>query len=280
MTDQDDIDNRTPTLPNNAEQPDTTPSTDVQAANSLTELTDPNAYLQRTTFYRSLRSNPGVIEEVDIETGDVFRVHGESLLSTSRSQPLVARAQYREVDIGGGRSLLIDTAVDSGEYVRSKEPPFSWALVDIVCQRIVNGELITHILKDDGMPSYSTWIRWKSEYEGIEGMQKAARAARAEYAHDRILEIAEERPGSMTEASHMKTAIEAYKWSAEKADRGTFGTTSKVEIDQRVATVVRIETGVPDREVATMDESMKLQGKLVTPLLDSASKEEEIDETK
>lgn len=211
----------------------------------------PQEYLKAATFFRQTLT--GAVEEVDISTGHVIRVHN-SIQSTTG-----AADDYHELDVGGGRKVLISPKINADEYLRSREPDYSQALLDIICQKVVEGMPLTKVCMQPGMPSYGQVARWRQHISGVEEAIMKAREMRSEWSHDRVMEIAENDPYNMTQATHAKTKIEAYKWSAEKMDASRFGNKKQVDIKQTSASIVIIQTGVPDREHAVPDEAQKLR---------------------
>lgn len=216
-----------------------------------------DGYLQRSTFFRAVHTATGrYLEEVDINTGEVLRVH-----SDHRETTLASEAFY-PLDIGGGRQVLVSPSVNVDAWRANQEPEFSWSLLDIICQQLVEGGKLTEICKLPGMPAYFTLSRWRRSIPGVDDAIKDAKKARAEYAHDAILGIAEDMPSNMTEATHMKTQVDAYKWVAEKGDRSQYGSKVDVDVKQSGPSVVIIQTGVPEREKTVSDEGMKINRSL------------------
>ena len=67
---------------------------------------------------------------------------------------------------------------------------FTPELTEAICHRIAEGEPLTKICKDDGMPHYITVLRWRHEHEEFRNDYARAR----EDAADTLLEAPPKRP--------------------------------------------------------------------------------------
>ena len=69
---------------------------------------------------------------------------------------------------------------------------YSPELADIICERLVLGESLRSICRDDEMPAISTVFRWLRVEEGFSDQYARAREEQADTLADEIVEIADE----------------------------------------------------------------------------------------
>ena len=105
----------------------------------------------------------------------------------------------------------------------------------LICERIVNGESLSAICRDEGMPSPSIIYRWMRENEEFCHRYTRAREDQADTLADEILDIADEniddfivddegnkRPNPDT-VQRSKLRVEARKWIAAKLKPKKYG---------------------------------------------------------
>ena len=122
-------------------------------------------------------------------------------------------------------------------------------IADEICERLIGGEALMHICKDEHMPSESTVLDWADrDREGFAAEYERARRLQAERFADEILLIADDTSGDTITresangneyevANHewiarSKIKIETRKWLMGKRDRRKYG--ERVEVDQTV----------------------------------------------
>lgn len=69
---------------------------------------------------------------------------------------------------------------------------FSQELVDLICDRISNGESLRKICRDDEMPNFVTIFRWLDKYPAFCKQYTRAREIQADTMAEEILEIADD----------------------------------------------------------------------------------------
>lgn len=127
---------------------------------------------------------------------------------------------------------------------------YSPALSQIICGQIMQGQTLTTICDRDDMPSLAAVFYWQKKYPAFKDAIRFSKQAFAERLHDKVLHEAEElsRGGlNKNDMEGKRGAIDAYKWSASKLDRGAFGENPKHEGVGAVTVV--FNTGI-DREDA------------------------------
>lgn len=209
--------------------------------------------LSRTSTFRSTKQ--GYIEEWNIETGELIKVHG---MPKGLS---VANDTYHEVELSDGKVILVSSQVDPVHYVNNASVKFSWMLVDLICQKVREGDSLTKICKTEGYPSYALLCTWRREYPEIDTMLDQAREDRSETFHDKIIDIIETDAINRTDVDDRKLKVEASKWIAEKGNRARYGNSTKVEFSGKVShAVLVVETGVRKNiEGVVVDETAKIR---------------------
>ena len=68
---------------------------------------------------------------------------------------------------------------------------FSTEIADLICEKLVEGESLRAICRQDGMPGLSTVFRWLGEHDGFRDQYARAREAQADTYADEITLIAD-----------------------------------------------------------------------------------------
>jgi hypothetical protein len=90
---------------------------------------------------------------------------------------------------------------------------YSPELADAICQRLIEGESLRAICRDDGMPSASTLFAWLDKNEDFRSRYARARDIQAELGFDSIQEVAEDIAGDV---QRDKLRIETMRWRLSK----------------------------------------------------------------
>jgi len=163
---------------------------------------------ERKTVY--IRSDSGVIQEVDVATGEILASEGSDL----------AGMMYSE------------------------------KLCDLICQRIAKGDRLAEICGERDMPHFTTVYRWMKEHNDFRESYLFAKKARAEYYADKVISEAENAQGkTKDEAPLIKMLLDAYKWGAQVGNPGEYAPQKKIsgDIDNPVRFI--IETGIRREEI-------------------------------
>ena len=104
-----------------------------------------------------------------------------------------------------------------------KKAPFADDLNETICQRIAEGESLVDILKEKGMPGYSTFMHWLSEDEQLRENYARAREAQGDADADKINHIARGVLSGEYDPSAANVAINALKWTAAKRQPKKYG---------------------------------------------------------
>jgi len=202
------------------------------------------------TFARKNSNN--LIELVDIKTGEVVKIQ-----STYQDVP---DTNCTEVDTGKGL-VLVEKGLSLNNVPRNRFVPYSPILIDIICQRIAEGETLTQICKDDDMPGYSTLSRWRREHSEVGELIGHARIDRAEGRYTRALQEADSADEDNVQANKLR--FTAYQWAASVDNPEMYSPRTKVSGDKNAPVVIEIDTGIRNASDYHKDES--IQTKDVTP---------------
>mgnify|MGYP006274245575 CR=1 FL=1 len=113
------------------------------------------------------------------------------------------------------------------------------AIADEICERLVRGESLESITKDEHMPHVATVYRWLNKYEEFCDMYARAREDQADTLADQIIAIADEHPetipiydkdGALLEIKvdsallqWQRNRMEARKWTAAELKPRKYG---------------------------------------------------------
>lgn len=165
------------------------------------------------------------------------------------------------------KDLKEDTQTDKGEtiagkpYVRGRKPiKFCEELCDEICDRMIEGESLREIAKEERMPSMGTMMRWVGDSERFAEQYARARAMQAETYASQIIEIAEDGTNDWMEkrnkdgevigwtvngeaVQRSKLRIDARKWIMSKILPKRYGEKVEIEHKGEVKTVAELEPG-------------------------------------
>lgn len=139
---------------------------------------------------------------------------------------------------------------------------YSEETVDIICERIANGESLKAICEDEGMPDKATVFRWLAVNEALRDKYALAREAQADALFDDILTIADDGQNDWMERKNgdgenirwmengealrrSQLRIDARKWMAGKLRPKRYG--EKIDVEHSGAVrYEKIETVIID----------------------------------
>lgn len=110
-------------------------------------------------------------------------------------------------------------------------------LAEVICERLIEGESMRKICRDESMPNRATLLRWMEVDEGFAAKCARARIWQADLMDDLVLETAD---ACTTETAHAdKVKISAYQWRAAKLSPKKYGdkTFSEAEINLRAGSI-------------------------------------------
>jgi hypothetical protein len=236
---------KTPFLPTEESSQDPTDLTDTP-----TDSTDTPALTKDPTANVFDPSNPFCIYRLD----EMGRIEQTNLLTGER---LKITAHQREVANKELHNLVVPHRTISGEVIFAnrgmglaalykacgrRKQEFSWLLAESICERLREGEFLTVICKEQGMPSYGTLCRWRREHPEFADMLRDARKDKAEWFFEQSIlavEEADERKNSI-DLARLRSDVFA---KAAKVLNSEFSETKKVEATVGVK-VLKADTGI------------------------------------
>jgi hypothetical protein len=122
------------------------------------------------------------------------------------------------------------TEVEPTEPQRPVGRPSTYSdeIADIICERMINGESLVKICKDENMPSRAAVYRFFDARPDFEARCARAREGMADFLVDEIDELAE----ATTEANvqSMKVKISTKQWRAMKMAPRIYGDRTRTEV--------------------------------------------------
>lgn len=192
-------------------------------------------------FYRT--NSMGLVEAIDAVSGEVLSVEN----SYNSNHYLNRLDDLIKVTLDDGSIIYSSKGLSLDGYKKSNYS-FSKPIADVIAQQISEGKTMSAILKQEGMPSYSTVLRWLRSNSEFKADIEEARIARAEVTHDEIVDIAHTLPDvSEIDSEKLMKKAQLLKWSAEKSDPARFGGKGKEQ--QTGAVQIIINTGISREEV-------------------------------
>lgn len=164
--------------------------------------------------------------------------------------------KYVERRLPSGNSCWV---YDNGVQVEEvrQNTVYNPAVVDLICQRIVDGMSLTDVCKLPGMPSYAVLCRWKRQEAWIEGALDQARRDRAEALRDQAVE--EAMAADEDNAVPQRLKVDTLKWAAG-TDHERYNPKSKVDMTVTAPTQIIVQTGV-DRTPIEKDVTPAIEDK-------------------
>jgi hypothetical protein len=102
---------------------------------------------------------------------------------------------------------------------------FSQEIFDEICDRIVDGESLRSICRDEKMPSRKTFFQWVNNNETLGNQYARAKSDQQDTYVEQIIEIADTEP----DPNKARVRIDARKWHAGKLAAKKYG--DKIGID-------------------------------------------------
>lgn len=158
----------------------------------------------------------------------------------------VSTGETKSVDLETGEMVILgDSMTESGNF------RYSWQMGMLICNYVREGKSIAAIGRLNDMPAAALIYRWSAIRQDFREALDAAKTDRAEYYHDKVLEITE----GITEKDDVpvaKVKIDTYKWAAEKGNPAKFGAKASNKIDAGAVTII-VNTGIQREEVIEVE---------------------------
>lgn len=127
-----------------------------------------------------------------------------------------------------------------------RDVAYSYALSELICERISNGESGVSVCRSPGMPTWAQLQRWRRDKPDFARRLQAAREAGCEYHADVIVDIADhsvndyvdrltrdgttQRTFDREHVERSKLRIDTRKWTVSKRLRHVYGDRAEVEL--------------------------------------------------
>lgn len=126
--------------------------------------------------------------------------------------------------------------------VRDQSPGYNPMYAEIFAYHILEGKGVLAACKEVGI-SYTTYAKWKSNYESFRTIVEQARQDRGEVFFDRIEEYVMQAGDNEDEIALARLRMDAMKYLAQVSDPRRFSPTTKVDAKIGIAKVV-VDTGI------------------------------------
>lgn len=204
------------------------------------------------TTFAQLNKSTGLIEIIDMETGNVVAVQRSTLPLLDKSPELLA-----EYVLPTGETVRAQKGIDIGALHAGRvSRGYSPITLDLICQRISEGEALTKICNGTGgFPSYATFCYWRRQHAEVSAQIEAARRDRGEHFRDMALAEAETAESQRDSIAGPQLRVDTYKWAAA-LDDGKFAPKQKVETTAIQPMVIQVNTGIVrgERDVQAKDD--------------------------
>lgn len=214
------------------------------------ELLDPD-----DDTFTVLNEKTGLLEVLSTKTGEVLAVQTSPEDLYQNKKDRMVRYEI------GGKEIWVENTIDL-DLLPSQafKVQYSKTLVDLICQKIVEGQTLKAICEEPGFPPYHVLAKWRRNHPYCQESIEQARQDRAEWLVEEARELVDT-PQPMTgdELKKVKEQVEIRKWTASKEAPTKYG--NKVELTGKQPVQFFIETGIrrADDENFKVDETAKLK---------------------
>ena len=129
---------------------------------------------------------------------------------------------------------------------RGRPTTYNRKIADCILDRIVQGESVRGICRDDDMPNAGTVFRWLARHEEFSQQYARAKEESAEADQDRLDEIAEKVLDGELEPQAARVAADIIKWSASKKRPKKYGDRLAVGGDDNMPPIGIIKRTIVD----------------------------------
>lgn len=140
-----------------------------------------------------------------------------------------------------GNKVFVEEEILMSTVTVPKRVAYSEVLLELICDRIIEGESLKKICNSPGMPAYPQLCNWRRNIPGVEEKIAQSREDRGEYLRDMAMEemdsVDEDNVAAVT-AKH-----KALVWAAG-VDNGRFSPKAKVEATFNTPTQILVYTGI------------------------------------
>lgn len=119
-------------------------------------------------------------------------------------------------------------------------------LADQICERIASGNSLSAVLRGEGMPGYSTVMRWLGEHQSFRDNYARAMEWRADGKFDELDEVSEEacRAETPVEVAGLKLKADNIKWQLARMNAKKYGDKTQAEISGPGGSAIPVSVSV------------------------------------
>ena len=187
----------------------------------------------------SLNAKTKLLEVYDEETGKLVAIQESPTAIGVSTHKLVERL------LPDGSLVMVEATIDPLVLTDFKFNEYSSYVVDLICEKITEGQSLTAICGTQGFPTYSELCRWRRQHPEISERLQEARRDRAEYLRD--LAYKEALAIEEDTATSDKARFEALMKLAGVDDKERFGN-AKGEVATAQPIQILISTGIVREE--------------------------------
>ncbi len=150
---------------------------------------------------------------------------------------------YHRVNASGQLELV---NMLTGEVMPVAHNKFKYTLEygDAICNLVREGKTFAQISKQIGIPTHTIY-HWRTLHPDFNQRLLAARADRADFFHNKIVEVVENLDDVSEDRSSMeKLKIDSYKWLAGVDNPDIYGNKTKISGDPNAPLQIILDTGI------------------------------------
>ena len=151
---------------------------------------------------------------------------------------------------------------------------FNQSIANTICTRLIHGESLRSICRDDDMPDVSTVYYWIHDYPEFSKQYDKAKMEQIDTFADEIIEIADDSTndfyekklksgdvsvvGDMELVNRAKLRVETRKWVAERMKPKKYGVRQEIEHSGKIDSAMQIVLVTPTERLDSKVKEVKL----------------------
>ena len=184
----------------------------------------------------SVINEQGLVETIDIYSGKVIAVQ------ESKGDLFKSRLELMTQVLIDGELVWIERGMSLDKYVSKAKWAYSEVIIDIICQKLLEGKRLGEICKQPGIPPYHILSAWRRKHSEADEKIRAARADYAELYREQVLEEAMSADEENVQTARLR--MDALKWAAGVDNPDKYGAKTKVSHDVSGSVQLIVDTGI------------------------------------
>lgn len=165
----------------------------------------------------------------------------------------MAKATRRKAPAGSASAVVAKLVPMPSLRTRTGSPPIKYTpeIALAVCERVADGETLTEICREDGLPSKATFNRWVIAYPEVGRAYAAARELSAYAIEEDALVLARhlaEHPGSAQRVRAFDILLNQLRWSASRRNPRVFSEKGTIQVTVPIQINTSLDMGGPGAE--------------------------------